>query len=176
MPVQVAQSGQWRVGGFSVFPEAEFIRPANTTQYTAGDVVSNGVTKLLLFKDCVRVPGGSGILYAGLMFASTDAATNPNFSLSLFDTLDITLAADNAASAVTDDQIKYFAAGAVFDGTMAEMVFTVGANLIVVNSLPAIAFKCAEGSRNLYGLVVDRGAYTPASAEQFRFRLGIIQD
>lgn len=180
MGVLIEQAGPLNVGGLAVFVEATLTRPADTTQYTAADQVAQtttaGSNHLLQFKNCVREPGGTGILYSGLMFDSVDAATNPNFSLVLFNTLDITMAADNAAAAVIDDQIRSVVAGLVFDGTMAEMTWTVGANLIILNSAPAQAFKCADGSRDLYGIVVDRGAYTPASAEQFRFRLGIIQD
>lgn len=178
MAVPVEQAGLWRVGSISVFPEAKFTRPADTTQYTANDVVSNSTatTELLRFRNCVREAGGSGTLYSALMFASTDAVTNPNFDLILFDTPSITLAADNAASSVTDAEVRRVAAAVTFDGTNASNIATVGANLIIGASSVGLLFKCAEGSRDLYGLVIDRGGYTPASAEEFFFRLSIIQD
>ena len=67
MGVKVEQDGPFRVGGVSVFPEAGFTRPANTTQYTAADVVSNSTatTEIMVFRNCVREPGGSGLLYCG---------------------------------------------------------------------------------------------------------------
>ena len=178
MGVPVQQDGFWRVGGVTVFPEAGFTRPADTTQYTAADVVSasTATTQLMRFKNCVRVEGGSGILYGGILFDSVDAATNPNFSLVLFDNTQITLAVDNAAGTVTDDEARSSVAAITFDGTVAANVHTVGGNLIITATAVGQAFKCAEGSRDLYGLVIDRGGYTPASGEQFRFRLCILQD
>ena len=180
MGVPMQQEGRWNVGGLTVFPEADFTRPADTTQYTANDVVAQSTTaadnKLLVFRNCVLVPGGTGIIYSALMFASTDAATNPNFSLSLFNTEDIAIAADNAAGTVTDAQARNLVASFVFDGTVAANVHTIGANLVITATSIGQAFKCADGSKRLYGLVIDRGGYTPASAENFRFRLGILQD
>ena len=178
MGVPVEKARRWSTGNVLVFPEASFTRPADTTQYTANDVVSNSTatTELLVFRDCVRFAGGTGQLLSGLMFATTDAATNPNFDLMLFDRPTITLAADNAASTVTDAEIRFFTAAITFDGTNASNVATVGANLIIGASAIAQGFRCADGSRDLYGLVIDRGGYTPASAEQFRFRLCIAQD
>ena len=180
MGVRVEQDGRWNVGGLSVFPEAEFTRPADTTQYTANDVVAQSTTaasnKLLVFRNCVLVPGGTGILYSGLLFASTDAATNPNFSLALFNTEDITIAADNAASTVTDAQARNMVAAGTFDGTNGANVHTLGANLVITATSIGQTFKCAEGSRNLYGLVIDRGGYTPASAEIIAFKIFVLQD
>lgn len=174
MPVSV--EGRLNVGGFTTVVSDGFTRPADTTQYTATDVVSNGTTSLLVFKDCVRAIGGTGILYSGLMFASTDAATNPNFDLLLFSTKALTLAADNATSTVTDAQARTCVAAITFNGTDSTAVATVGANLIIKATNIGQAFKCATNSRDLYGLVIDRGGYTPASAEAFHFALAILQD
>lgn len=38
------------------------------------------------------------------------------------------------------------------------------------------AFECAANDRDLYGMVVERGTFTPISAEVFTFILGIQQD
>lgn len=178
MALPVEQYGRWSVGGISVFPEAGFTRPADTTAYTAADVVSNSTatTELMRFKNCVREPGGTGTLLSALMFDSVDAATNPNFDLVLFDRTTITLAADNAAGTVTDAEVKFAVAVITFDGTNASNVATVGANLIIGATSIGQAFKCAEGQTDLWGLVIDRGGYTPASAERFDFRLAIAQD
>lgn len=170
--------GQVSAGGITQVVTAGFTRPADTTQYTANDVVSNSTsaTELLVFKNCVRAAGGSGILYSGFMFVTTDATVNPNFDLLLFDNSGMTLAVDNSAGTVTDQQARDLVAAITFDGTNASNVATAGANLIVGATSIGQAFKCAPGSRDLYGVVIDRGGYTPASAEQFFFKLAILQD
>lgn len=176
MPVDVV--GKVSAGGFTRIVTAGFTRPADTTQYTANDVVSNSTTatSLLVFKNCVRVNGGSGLIHSALMFDSVDAATNPNFDLLLFDNTGLTLAADNAAGTIADAELLNCVAAITFDGTTAANVHTAGGNLIVKATSIGQAFKCAPTTRDLYGVVIDRGAYTPASAEVFNFKLAILQD
>lgn len=170
--------GQVKAGGVTTVVTASFTRPADTTQYTANDVVSNSTsaTSLLVFKNCVQLIGGTGLIHSGLMFASTDAATNPNFDLLLFDNQGLTLAADNAAGTITDAEALGLVAAVTFDGTNSANVHTAGANLIIKATNVGQAFKCAQNTRDLYGVVIDRGAYTPASAEVFSFKLVILQD
>ena len=172
----VPVEGRLSVGGFTEIVTARFTRPADTTLYTANDVVSNGTTELLVFRNCARFPGEGGLFDSALLFVSTDAATNPNFDLVLFDNKHVTLAADNAAGTVTDAEALGIVAVITFDGTTAANVSTVGANLVIGATAIVQRFKCAVGSRDLYGLTIDRGGYTPASAEQFYFKLAIAQD
>lgn len=176
--VQTEQNGLFKSGGYTAVVTDGFTRPANTTQYTANDVVSNSTTetRMLHFKNIARTSGGSGIIHSALMFVSTDAATNPNFDLILFDTPNITRAADNAASTVTDGELIDIAAAITFDGTDTTNIATVGANLVVKVATVGQVFKCRDGYQDLWGLVIDRGAYTPASAERFDFKLFILQD
>lgn len=150
-------------------------RPANTTQYTANDVVSDNGPRPR-FSDCVRKPGGGGRLLSAMMFASTDASTNPSFDLILFDTDKFTYAADNAAGTVTDAEVLHVVACITFDGTVAANVVTAGPNLIIGSTALGLAFRCAEDSQHLWGMVVDRGGYTPASGEVFGFKIAIDQD
>lgn len=176
MPANI--EGKVSAGGFTSVVTASFTRPADTTQYTALDVVSNSTTatSLLVFKNCVRADGGSGILYSAIMFASTDAATNPNFDLVLFDNQGLTLAADNAVGTITDAEASGVVAAITFDATNSANVATAGANLVVKATSIGQAFKCASNSRDLYGVVIDRGGYTPASAEIYSFKIAILQD
>lgn len=171
-------TGRVTAGGFTKIVAAGFTRPADTTQYTAADVVSNSTsaTSLLVFRDCVREDGGTGLIHSGFMFASTDAATNPNFDLLLFDNQGLTLAADNAVGTITDAELLGLVAVVTFDGTLGDNTHTAGPNLIVKATNIGQAFKCAQNSRDLYVVVVDRGGYTPASAEVFNFKLAILQD
>ena len=171
-------NGRLNVGGISVVVAAQFTRPADATQYTANDVVSDSTAAghPVVFADCARFAGGTGIIYSALMLDSVDAVTNPNFDLVLFDTANLTIAADNAAGTITDTELLRCVAAITFNGTDSTNVATVGANLIIKATNIGQAFKCADGARNLYGVVIDRGAYTPASAEVFRFQLAILQD
>lgn len=177
IPVETGD-GRLQTGGVTTVVRAGFTRPADTTQYTAADIVSDSTAAghPLVFRDCARFDGGTGIIYSAMLFISTDAATNPNFDLVLFDSAAITIAADNAAGTVTDAQALQCVAAITFDGTNSTNVATVGANLIVKATGLGQVFKCASGDRALYGIVVDRGAYTPASAEIITFKLGILQD
>ena len=177
IPVETGE-GRLNVGGVTTVVYAQFTRPADTTAYTANDVVSDStvVGHPLVFQNCARFQGGTGIVYSGLMFASTDATVNPNFDLVLFDTPSFTMAADNSAGTVTDTEAYNIVSIITFDGTNAANVSTVGANLVVGATAIGQAFKCGSNSRDLYGMVIDRGGYTPASAEIFRFKLAITQD
>ena len=55
-------SGKLKVVQRTVTREDWIIRPANTTQYTAGDTLSDTVTRTLWFPNVVLSPGGGGII------------------------------------------------------------------------------------------------------------------
>ena len=44
------------------------------------------------------------------------------------------------------------------------------------DAMNPLAFDCGEDSRDLYGVLVAVGAYTPASAEKFTVGLNVDQD
>lgn len=177
VPVETG-GGRLSVGSVTKVVTVQFIRPANTTQYTANDVVGPNATTggALTFPGCARFPGGTGVIYSALLFDSVDAATNANFDLALFDTNSLTVAADNAAGTITDAELLNCVAVITFDGTNAANVSTLGPNLVIGATAIGQAFKCNDSTQDLYGVVVDRGGYTPASAEVFAFKLYIIQD
>lgn len=178
MGVPVEQgTGRLAVGGVSAISTIRFARLNNTTQYTALDVVSNTTTAPAFeFKGCARFPGGTGILYSALMTDSVDAATNPNFSLTLFDTPNLTVAGDNLIGTITDPELESCVATMIFDGTTAANISTVGPNLIVKATGLPVGFKCADGQTSLWGVINDIGGYTPAALEVFTFKLSILQD
>lgn len=177
VPVETS-GGRFAAGGITAVSSIRFVRLNNTTQYTALDVVSNNTvagTGAFKFANCARFPGGTGIIYSALLIDSVDASTNPNFSLTLFDTPNLTVAGDNLIGTITDTEAESCVATMIFDGTVASNIATVGGNLIVKCS-PAMAFKCAEGSTDLWGVINDIGGYTPAALEVFTFKLFILQD
>lgn len=179
VPVETSVAGRFAAGGVTAVSSIRFARLNNSTQYTALDVVSNNTVAPLgafKFASAARFSGGTGIIFSALMMDSVDAATNPNFSLTLFDTPNLTVAGDNLIGTVTDTEVENCVATLIFNGTDATQIATVGPNLIVrANGLPQ-AFKCAEGAVDLWGVINDLGGYTPAALEVFTFKLFILQD
>lgn len=176
VPVETSP-GRVNVGGVTAVSSIRFARLNNATQYTALDVVSNTTTAPAFeFKNCARFPGGTGIIYSALLIDSVDAATNPNFMLTLFDTPNLTVAGDNLIGTVTDSEVESCVGGMIFDGTVAGNILTVGPNLIVKATGLGMAFKCADGQTSLWGVVNDIGGYTPAALEVFTFKLFLLQD
>lgn len=177
VPVETAD-GRLTAGGVTKIVTAEFVRLANATAYTALDVVGPNTANpvALPFPSCARFAGGTGIIYSALLIDSVDATTNPNFDLVLFDTRTLTVAGDNLISTITDDEATHCVAAITFNGTDSTNVATVGGNLIIKAINVGQAFKCADGSMNLWGVVIDRGGYTPASGERFTFKIAILQD
>jgi hypothetical protein len=161
-------------GGKTTIVEANFTRPSDTTAYAAGDQVCNSTTAptIMTFSGCTSFEGGGGVIHAAALIDSVDAATGPEFDLLLFDTT-ATMANDNAACAVTDAEMLTFIGCISF---LAADQKSVGANAVTQNRAVGLPFKCVANSTNLYGMLVARNAYTPASAEVFKVRLSILQD
>lgn len=146
--------------------EASVTRPANTTTYTAGDVVGDPAAgageALEFFSD------QSGIVRNALLVDSAAETTKPDIDLLLFDAKP-TIAADNAAFAVTDAQMERLVGVVSFAGSS----FKTGASgngAIQVTGLD-IAYSA---NKKLYGVLVARNAYIPISAEKFTVRLSIL--
>lgn len=170
---------------------AEMTRAANTTAYAVGDVIngSAATTPITLSNAALR-KGCGGVVVSVMLISSVAAGTPLQADLYLFDS-SFTIAADNAAFAPSDAQIKGLVAVVpiyhqvtVGDLTNANAPDTEEApadhNLSVngvlqVNDLQ-IAYKCASASETLYGVLVARNAYTPASAEVITLKLGITRD
>jgi hypothetical protein len=165
-------------------------RPSNTTQYADGDAISEVTTNDHFTFDRAGKAGGrmSGSIDSATIVSSNPAATAPTLDLMLF--------------AAQPDEV---ADNSAFDPTDAEMqgYATVGdniANLIGVITFQQADFKKLTNNmychyRNLgltykvfdttnisanwmpiYGQLVARSAYTPASAETFQVNLHITRD
>ena len=143
--------------------EASITRPANTTQYTAGDVIGELMT---FFSE------EAGLVRAGVLIDSAAEATKPDADLLLFDTPP-TVAADNSAFAPTDAEMKRCIGVIQFAGAN----FRIGAagnGVIVATAFGELPY--AAPGRALYGVLVARNAYTPISEEVFTLRVGIITE
>lgn len=149
-------------------------RPADTTAYAAGDVVaeSTSAATVWTFAGMARSLGLGGILQGAVMIDSVAQSTKPDLELYLFDTA-ITTQNDNAAWAPTDSDMEKclgmiaFSSGQFKTGS--------GNGIVNVEGISKV-FQCASAARDLYGILVVRNAYTPASGEKIVIRLAVIQD
>lgn len=161
-------------------------RPANTTAYTAGDVISAVTTNDHLTFNNVTAGGvNSGTIISARINSSANVATKPDLELWLFHT-DIAEVADNLAFAPTDAEMLTVVG--VIDIPLANFLVgtaTVGAagntvQVITGIDLPFTTSQVdtASGEKRgvLYGQLVHRAAYTPVSGEIFTVELTIAQD
>lgn len=126
-------------------------RPANTTAYTAGDVLGGAIT----FYGMGNVAGHIIITYASLR---ADVAAIPagmtSFRLHLYTATPPSAIADNAAwDLPAGDRANYL--GYIDIGSPADF----GATLFVQNDGLSMQIPC-DG--DLYGYLVTNGAFTPA--------------
>lgn len=151
-------------------------RPQNVLAYGAGDAVgqADGVTPanagsaILTFADVGGAGGVVKIVGADLgIDLSAVPAGMGAFTLHLYDAAP-TAILDNAAWTLpAADQPKYLgyipiSAPAVLGGA-----------LFVQNDGLAKQVKLAEGSKDLFGVLVTVGGYTPTSGEVYRVRLQV---
>jgi hypothetical protein len=154
------------------------LRPNNTTQYTAGDVIADTVTGVqVVFANMARYPGGSGTITDAILTSSANETTKGEFELWLFDTINTAHEADNAAFSPTDNDMVRLAAILDFT-TVFEATAGAGGNVAYMaeRTFLPISFKCVAASRNLFATLVVRNAYTPIAFEVFTFRLNVEQD
>lgn len=137
-----------------------FTRPADTTPYSANDLVANNVTAGSVVPLTFRVPSQCEIWGARL---TLNAATNTlaSFKLYLFNTSPTVTNGDNGAFAPTASNHLGIIA---LDGT-GSLTTT---NLTVVTNLTAPIFVAGKP---VFGLLLAVAAYTPTSAETFTVHL-----
>lgn len=158
------------VGGNLSYIGVEFTRPANTTAYTALDVVSDSVTNpsAINFTPLARVASGTGYIVKALLFTDQKTCT-ARFRLHLFHTSPTPII-DNTPYLLlyTNRTIKIgsidFVACATEDPTS-----STGASSAVFDC--RIPYKCADSFRNIYGVLETLDAFTPASAQKFHIEL-----
>lgn len=145
-------------------------RPANTTQYADGDGVSTATTGTILTFAGVGVGTKLGGKITGVTMHKTDQdTTSAAFDLYLFDT---TVAGagfeDNVAIAITDAEWQ---TGVGFVAFVAADWRNVVTGDIYNKTNLELGYQCASSDTSLYGVLVARDTYTPASAEVFTIRL-----
>ena len=156
-------------------------RPADTTAYAAGDVISDATGDAhFTFAESLR-PGNkkshlSGSIATVRLHSSANVATKLDAELWLFHT-DIADVADNAAFAPTDAEALTLV-GIISFATANWKEGNAGAdaagNAVIEARNLGLALRGA--SPTLYGQLVARNAYIPVSGEIFTCELIISQD
>lgn len=143
-------------------------RPSNTTAYTAGDAISDNATTAtsagaftLNFR---HRQGGSLTLTDFTMHKSDQDQTSADIFVLIFDALQAVAGwEDNAACAITDDEMKTCKGVIKFD---ADDWCNMGTGDVQTVS-KTIGIVCASDSTTLYGIMIAGAAYTPGSGEVF---------
>ena len=178
MPIQTIPDPLSLLRPVSKIITASYPRPADTTAYAVGDVLadSTSAATILTFANVAR-SAGLGFLIDGVtLIQSTAPTTLPSLELHLFDT-SITMQNDNAAWNPTDADLAKSLGYIKFPGTQVAGAASGGNGNSVLSVATDIKSRAAAAAAtSIYGVIVVRNAYTPASAESFTFRLHVIQD
>ncbi|MGE0131917.1 MAG: hypothetical protein AB7U82_27855 [Blastocatellales bacterium] len=163
------------VGGKTSAINGSFTRPANTTQYAAGDAVSDSSAPIT-FASIARINNGSGVITGAILVDSANQSTKGQFELWLFDTSPA-VDTDNAAFTPTDAECATLIGVIPFNvAYVGDATAGAGGNAVYPAQGLSLPFKCTGGTDDIFGLIVVRNAYTPVSSEAFTVRLNVLQD
>jgi hypothetical protein len=163
-------------------------RPADTTAYSAGDVISEATTNdhytfgaagtsALNDTKLARAEVGTGTINKATLYSSANQATKLDAELWLF-TSDITEVADNSAFAPSDAEVLTLVDIISFPTTgwkIGNATAGAGGNAVCVVVNIDRPYKTGT-SGILYGQLVARNGYTPVSGEVFTVDLTVTQD
>lgn len=150
-------------------------RPSNTTAYAAGDVISEVTNNdHHTFSDMsrhVNYGKDTGTILSARLISSVAGSPNLDGELWLFHT-DIAEVADNSAAAVTDAEMLTLIG--IIDFPAGQWK-TAGANAVCSVDGLNIPYK-TDATAKVYGQLIARNAYTPASAEVITVDLWVSKD
>lgn len=155
---------------------ATFTRPANTTTYTAGDVMSDSTSAptVMTFRSVLKE--GCGAIQQAYLLDSANQTLLLGAELWLFSTAPVATN-DNAAITFTDAELAFLVGVidfAVADGKIGLATSGAGGNAINVQSALGIPVKLPGSNNDLYGVLVARNAYVPVSGEIFTITLATV--
>lgn len=156
-----------------ITPSYSFTRPADTTQYGAGDLVANSTTaaSVVPMSFSLKRLGGTGVIRGIRLYKSAASATAAIFNVHLFSAdPGVPTNGDNGAFAIAS-AVNYLAEVAI-DMTAGSPGT---AYLFKRSSDLNIGVDFADIGGVIYGLLEagTSGTYTPASAEVFKVALEI---
>lgn len=149
---------------------ATFTRPADTTAYTANDLVANSTTAGSVVPMTFYFPNTNGFkLWRVSVSANSATNTNAKFKLHLFSNSTITCAnGDNGALSTTNsgylDNVAVDCTGVAFTDNL------IGWGTYVNTALQVPLLTALTGHK-CYGLLQATAAYTPTSGEIFTVTL-----
>lgn len=163
-------------GGLQAIPATAFNRPANTTAYTAGDLVADTVTAgsvaVVAIPNAVRAAGEFLRVERVRLRKSGTGLTNASFRVYLCRALPAFSVGDNGvlntAGALAIDDVVYVVGW--FDVVM-DRSATAGARGVAAPNVGAAVTLSPSSGTTLYAIIEALGAYTPVSAETFNMTL-----
>jgi hypothetical protein len=150
-----------------ITPTANFTRPANTTAYTAADLVADNTTagSVTPMKFSLQRLGNTGKIISARLAKSNTTATLATFNIHLFTESPVVTNGDNGAFAISTS--RYYLGKIAVDLSSGAQAGT--AYLAKQSSAVAIGVDAAT----IYGLIEAGAGYTPASGEVFEVMLAI---
>ena len=145
---------------------ASIMRPANTTQYTAKDVVNGSVAEPMRFKWLTPFPGMGYWILSPVLISSNAPTTTGNFKLLLFSQRP-TAPIDHAVFAPEKPELAYLIGFVSFDNAIKISTGTI----YVPSAFSPIWGQCLANDQDIFGVLLDDAAYTPASTETFQIVL-----
>jgi hypothetical protein len=163
------------VGGTTATPTSTFTRPANSTAYASGDIITDSTTTSFSGGvpsfTAARVVSGSFMIRRIRLRKSDAGITNAQFRVHLFSAAPTSLAVDNAAFAAAGVADYLGSFDVTIDRPFTSGAF--GAGVPVVGS--DVIAKLSSG-QSVFWLLEARAAYTPVSGETFTLQPEIVQD
>jgi len=169
-------SGMTRVRGKGHTTIQTITRPANTTTYTAGDVIGTASSATMTFNNASFGEFDVGIIQQAIISSSAYVTPPPDLELWLFDAT-VADIADNAAFTPTDAEMATLVgiiSFATANWKVANATAGAGGNAVCASGNLGIPFNTLKGKHSLFGVLVARNAYVPVSAEVFTVRLQIL--
>lgn len=165
--------GSYSVGvtGTAFRSTVTITRPANTTAYTAGDVVGDTGGSAILTLANAGPSGGYVIIQsASLIFSDTAVISGMGSFRLHFYTASPTAIADNAAfDLVAGDRAAYV--GYIDLATPVDF----GSSLYTQVDYPGRVIKLSSDTTSLFAQLETKGAYTPASASTVAVRIVLLE-
>jgi hypothetical protein len=149
------------------------VRPADTIQYSTGDLVANSTTAGSVVPLEFDVGGGSGMVRKIRIRTNrtSGGTTSAVFRVFLFRTAPTVAGGDNAAFNPANAANFIDAMDVVINEQ-----FSDGAANSSNGAAGEINYSLPDGSTKLFGLVRAGAGYTPASAEQISVALEVLKD
>jgi hypothetical protein len=169
IPAALSPAGNLLVGSKIANPSSVLTRPANTTAYTAGDLVASNTTAGSIVVPSIAAAGGAAgsgsLLSFRLLTNATTGMGGVAFAIEFWSAAPTFTNGDNGAYAIATGAATWLGSA-----TVANMVQVAdGAyGVAVPDTVAAIDFALASGTSIFWTLqVTNSGAFTPTSGQTF---------